>query len=183
MPGNDAAHRRWINEALAQYESRLVRYAARFTGNVELARDVVQDAFVKLCKEDRAKLDGHVAAWLYTVCRNRALDVMKKEGRMEALRQERAEAQADPAPGPQIRAARREEHALVLEVLATLPPNQQEAFRLKFEHGLSYREIGRVMNMPLSTVSYTITQALTAIRTRLRETLDIPQKNEGAPSP
>ncbi len=183
MPKHRRAHRAWIQNALARYERPLVRYAARFTGDLELARDIVQDAFLKLCKEDRAKLDGHLPAWLYTVCRNRALDVMKKEGRMEAVRADQAEALADTAPGPAARAAQLEEHALVLEVLATLPANQQEAFRLKFEHGLSYREISRVMDMPRSSVGYTISQALTAIRTRLRNTLDNSTTNEGAASP
>lgn len=183
MPKETASHAAWIRQALAQYERSLVRYAMRITGNVDVARDVVQDAFVRLCKEDRAKLDGYLAAWLYTVCRNRALDVMKKEGRMEALEQERAEAQADLAPGPSARAAHEEEHALVLEAVAALPPKQQEAFRLKFEHGLSYREISRVMDMPLSTVSYTMSQAVKAVRTQLRDTLDISTENKGAASP
>jgi RNA polymerase sigma-70 factor (ECF subfamily) len=180
MADDSPAQARWIREALDRFERPLVRYAARFTGDLELARDVVQDAFVKLCREDPAKLNGRLAPWLYTVCRNRALDVRKKEGRMQALKQYEAEARPDAAPGPGRRAIAREEHALVLEAVAALPANQQEAFRLKFEHGLTYRDISRVMNMPLSTVNYTIAQALTAVRARLRTTLDLPRTNERA---
>ena len=54
-----------------RYEGQLVRYAARITGDVERGRDVVQDAFLRLCREDRAKVDGHLAEWLFTVCRRR----------------------------------------------------------------------------------------------------------------
>ncbi len=97
---------------------------------------------------------------------------------MQALAPFQAEAQPDAAQGPGRRAIVREEHALVLEAVAALPANQQEAFRLKFEHGLTYRDISRVMNMPLSTVNYTIAQALNAVRTRLRGTLDLPRANE-----
>lgn len=176
----DPAKARWVREALDTYERPLVRYAARFTGDLDLARDVVQDAFIKLCREDPAKLNGRLAPWLYTVCRNRALDVRKKEGRMQALHQAEAEAWPDAGQGPGRRAIVREEHALVLEAVAALPANQQEAFRLKFEHGLTYRDIGRVMNMPLSTVNYTIAQALTAVRARLRGALDLPRVNERA---
>ncbi len=178
MADGNPARAEWVRQALETYERPLIRYAARFTGELESARDVVQDTFVKLCREDPAKLNGRLAPWLYTVCRNRALDVRKKEGRMQALRQTEAEARPDAAPGPGRRAIAREEHALVLEAVAALPANQQEAFRLKFEHGLTYRDIGRVMNMPLSTVNYTIAQALTAVRTRLRGTLDWPPTNE-----
>ena len=168
MSDRSGAHARWVGEALRRYEQPLVRYTLRITGNLETARDVVQDAFFKLCQEDRARLDGHMAQWLYRVCRNRALDVGKKEGRMQALDLRMAEAQAAPGPGPDVRAEVQEECALVLEALSALPEPQQEAFRLKFEHGMTYREIGSVMDMPLSTVSYTITQALGTIRARLR---------------
>ena len=168
MSDKSGAHARWVGEALRQYEQPLVRYTLRITGNLETARDVVQDAFFKLCQEDPGRLDGHMAQWLYRVCRNRALDVEKKEGRMQALDWQRAEALAAPEPGPDVRAEVREECALVLEALAALPGPQQEAFRLKFEHGLTYREICAVMDMPLSSVSYTITQALGTIRARLR---------------
>jgi len=174
------AHAQWVRQALDTYERPLLRYAARFTGDFDLARDVVQDAFVKLCREDPAKLNGRLAPWLYTVCRNRALDVRKKEGRMQALQQNEAEARPDGAPGPGRRAMAREEHALVLEAVAALPANQQEAFRLKFEHGLTYRDISRVMNMPLSTVNYTIAQALSAVRARLRGAIETPQIKERA---
>lgn len=160
-----------VGEALREYERPLVSYALGITGNLEQARDVVQDTFLKLCNQDTAKLDGHLAQWLYTVCRNRALDVRKKEGRMQALDQRMAEAQAAPEPGPNGRAERREEHGIALEVIGSLPNPQQEAFRLKFEHGLTYREIGGILDMPLSTVSYTITQALATIRVRMRTKL------------
>ena len=62
-----------VGEALREYERPLVSYALGITGNLEQARDVVQDTFLKLCNQDPAKLDGHLAQWLYTVCRNRAL--------------------------------------------------------------------------------------------------------------
>ena len=87
----ELASANWIRQALERYEKPLIRYACRITGDLETARDVVQDAFLRLCQADRAKVDGHLAAWLYTVCRNRAYDVRRKEGRMDALTQGRAE--------------------------------------------------------------------------------------------
>ena len=182
MSDRSGAHARWVGEALRRYEQPLVRYTLRITGNLETARDVVQDAFFKLCQEDRARLDGHMAQWLYRVCRNRALDVGKKEGRMQALDRQTAEAQAAPGPGPDVRAEVQEECALVLEALSALPEPQQEAFRLKFEHGMTYREIGSVMDMPLSTVSYTLTQALGTIRARLRTKIGTEFDGQRTPS-
>ena len=168
----------WVLEALERYEQRLLRYAARITGDLELARDVVQDTFLRLCGAERAEVDSHLAAWLYTVCRNRALDVRKKEGRMSPLDVAQAEARQDAVPGPDAVAERNETHALVLAVLDTLPENQQEAFRLKFENELTYREIGKTMDVSLGTVSNLIAGALTAIRERLRSETDLAQEVE-----
>ena len=81
---------RWIRSAVEAYERPLVRYAARITGDVERGRDVAQEAFLRLCRADRASIDGHLAEWLFTVCRNRALDVKRKEMRMATLPADRA---------------------------------------------------------------------------------------------
>ncbi len=166
----------WIESALDRYERPLLRFVTRMTGNVDLARDVVQDGFLKLCKTDRDKVEHRLAGWLFTVCRNRALDVMKKEGRMGRI--DDAQAVPDPASrgGPAQRAMLNETHNLVLEVLAELPADQQEAFRLKFEDQLTYREIGQVMGRSLGSVSKLLTSALGSVRDRLRGSATLVQE-------
>ncbi len=163
----------WIRQALERYEKPLIRYACRITGDLETARDVVQDAFLRLCQADRAKVDGHLAAWLYTVCRNRAYDVRRKEGRMDALTHGRAEVRSSDNPGPGAMAERREALAKVFDVLGELPEETQEAFRLKFEDELTYREISHVMGVSLGKVSNLIATALDTMRQRLQGELDL----------
>jgi RNA polymerase sigma-70 factor (ECF subfamily) len=67
----------WLRSALGRYERPLVRYAHRLTGDLETARDVVQDTFLTLCRQQPGSVDDHLGPWLFRVCRNRALDVMK----------------------------------------------------------------------------------------------------------
>lgn len=166
----------WVQAALARYERPLIRYAAGITGDLESARDVVQDTFLRLCAANRAQVDNHLAAWLYTVCRNRALDVRKKESRMEPLAAAQVETVESRAQAPSRVAAGHETHALVLEALTALPEQQQEAFRLKFQDELTYREIGQVMGVSLGTVSKLVAAALDAIRQQLRGKLDLTQE-------
>lgn len=166
----------WIRDALEQYERPLLRYVSRITGNIETAREVVQDAFLRLCQADRAKVDGHLAAWLYTVCRNRAYDVREKEGRMDALTEGRADRRPSSDPGPGAVAERHEALARVLDVLAELPGETQEAFRLKFEDELTYREISHVMGVSLGKVSSLIATALDTMRQRLQGEHDLAQE-------
>lgn len=54
--------------------------------------------------------------------------------------------------------------AAVLRALDDLPPPQQEVIRLKFQHGLSYREIAAVTEQPIGTVGYLIHVGLQTIR-------------------
>lgn len=50
----------WIAAAVEKYEAPLSRYAERLLGDAERARDVVQDTFLRLCRQDRDRVDGHL---------------------------------------------------------------------------------------------------------------------------
>jgi RNA polymerase sigma factor (sigma-70 family) len=163
------SHSTWIRDALERHEAPLVRYATRLLrGDVDRARDVVQDAFLKLCQAERSKVEGHLEAWLFTVCRNRAIDVTRKESRMGALDAKR-DSIASRDDGPGDLAARRHAHARVLELLEGLTPDQQQAFRLKFREHKSYREISAEMGTSLGRVSKLITTAMASIREGMAE--------------
>jgi RNA polymerase sigma factor (sigma-70 family) len=155
----------WIPLVLAEYEQPLTRYAAHITGDIEKAREVVQDTFLKLCRQKPAQIRDHLAQWLYTVCRNRALDVLRKERRMTGISE--AQLQAHSAEGPTA-LEKEEQLADVLAILGTLPANQQEVLRLKFQAELSYLEISRVTNLSVSNVGFLIHTGLKTIREKVR---------------
>ena len=46
----------WIRDVLEEYQAALTRYAMRITGDLEKARDVVQDTFLKLCRQEPARI-------------------------------------------------------------------------------------------------------------------------------
>jgi RNA polymerase sigma factor (sigma-70 family) len=158
----------WVHAALRQYEGPLTRYAAQITGDVERARDVVQDTFLKLCAEEPEKLAGRVPEWLYTVCRNRALDVQRKERRMTTLDNAAMETIASREPAPDAAAETRDSAGQVRRMLAALPPNQQEVVRLKFQNGLSYQEISRVTSLTVTNVGFLLHTALKTIRQQMQ---------------
>lgn len=163
----------WVRGALEQYEAPLIRYAVRMTGDLELARDIVQDTFLKLCTADPMRVDHHLAPWLYRVCRNRALDVLKKENRMQPLASGQAEARPSPAPAPRAVAEGHETEAAVRAAIEALPEKQREAFRLKFQDQMSYKEISEVTGFPVNNVRYLIHTSLKTMRDQLRGRLDL----------
>ena len=157
----------WIRSVLARHEGPLTRYAARITGDAESARDVVQETFMRLCGQDKAAVDGRVTQWLFTVCRNRAIDVRRKESRMKPLEQAVTESCETGDLGPVKAVENREATSAVLRLLATLPTNQQEVIRLRFQNSLSYREISKVTSLSVTNVGYLIHTAIKTIQQRL----------------
>jgi RNA polymerase sigma-70 factor (ECF subfamily) len=160
----------WVTTALDRYEGRLLRYAQRITGDADRARDVVQETFLKLCKEDPSTLNGRLAQWLYTVCRNHALDVRRKESRV-CVSADPPESSAGVSCGePSQTVEDRDSLELVLVELSRLSANQQECIRLKFQQGLSYREIGTITGLSVSNVGFLIHTGLKKVRERLTRT-------------
>ncbi|MGC3959737.1 MAG: sigma-70 family RNA polymerase sigma factor [Verrucomicrobiota bacterium] len=168
----EQAKAEWVRAALHEYEGALIRYAAQITGDLERARDVVQDTFLKLCAEDPARLDGHLREWLFTVCRNRARDVVRKEHRMKPLEDARLEITADGESSPADQAAANENSRQMERLVAALPDNQREVVRLKFQSGLSYKEISKVTDLSVSDVGFLIHTAMKTLRAEM-------QKEEG----
>ena len=158
----------WIRSALERFEAPLTRYAFGITGDLERARDVVQDTFLRLCSESPARLDGRVAPWLFKVCRNRALDVRKKEARTLSLEDGRSESWESLDPLPSAELETKEGMTRVLALLTTLPENQREVIRLKFQNELSYREISEITGLSTSNVGFLLHRGLRSLRELLQ---------------
>jgi DNA-directed RNA polymerase specialized sigma24 family protein len=67
-----------ITEALDNYESLLISYAWEITGDMESAKDSVQETFFRLSRQNLSDLQPRLRPWLFVVCRNCALDSMRK---------------------------------------------------------------------------------------------------------
>ena len=153
----------WLEAVVARYERPLCQYAYRLTGNFDAARDAVQDTFLKLCREGVLE-DDRVAPWLFRVCRNRCIDVLRKEKPMQPLTDLQAAVLPDPGRSPAEETGLRESVSLLLRKLAQLPANQAECIRLKFQHQMSYREIAAVTALSETNVGYLIHVGIQTLR-------------------
>jgi len=160
--------REWMRAVLERYEGPLVRYAARITGDLERGRDVAQETFLRLWRFSGEVGADHLAQWLFTVCRNRALDVRRKEGRMRRLTDRAAAGVVGREPGPLALIERHEAAQAALEALASLPDNQQEVIRLRLQEGFSYRQISGITGLTVSNVGFLIHVGMKRIREQLR---------------
>jgi RNA polymerase sigma-70 factor (ECF subfamily) len=167
MASSPAGRLERIRSALDQYQGRLIGFAARITGDLDSARDVVQDTFLRLCAQDLDEIGDHLPAWLFKVCRNRALDVRRKEGPLQPLDRSNG-----PAHGMSVDPQRLMEQSdnarLALAAIAELPAAQREVLRLRFQEELSYKEISAVTRHSVSSVGFLIHTGIQRVRRRLR---------------
>ena len=176
MPTPDATA---LSALLDRYERPLVRFAQSITGDMESARDVVQETFIKLARggmRDGASTGNgaspgddtrHTEAWLFTVARNGALDHQRRFSRIIPM--PLPEDRPCGAPGPAAVLERRESASSLFRLLDALSPNQREVIRLKFQNDLSYREIADVTQLSVTNVGFLLHTGLKKLRELLRE--------------
>ncbi len=153
-------------ETLQRYERPLIRYAHGYTGDLEDARDIVQDVFVKL-SQHLATLDHErLAPWLFTVCRNRALDHQRKHQRLVVMETATLDLETSADPAPNDAMEQRETATALRELIETLPVRQREAVRLKFIAGLDYQQISAAMQTSIGNVGYLIHHGVAALKTK-----------------
>lgn len=154
----------FFTQALARYERPLISYAKSITGDWDSAKDAVQETFLRLSRENLKELEPRLAAWLFAVCRTRAIDYHRKVVRFVAAPEGSLE--STPAEGlePHVELSQAEDRAQLSELLARLPENQREVVKLKFEAGLSYREISEVTKHSIGNVGFLLHTAIQTLR-------------------
>jgi RNA polymerase sigma-70 factor (ECF subfamily) len=152
---------------LARYEAPLIECARRITGDADRARDAVQETFLKLCAQSRPPDESGVAAWLFTVCRNAALDIQRRDRGMNRVHESALPHDSGDGIDPAATTELAEEGSRALRELSRLPASQQEALRLRFQGGLSYREIARVTGTSIGNVGFLIHVGMKTLQSRM----------------
>ena len=163
IPLSDEA---WLSLVFRDHQRPLMGYATHLMGDADRASDVVQDTFVRLCKQPREQVQDRVRQWLFAVCRNRAMDILKKENRMRTL-DDAGASQSSRDGDPQLVAQRRDSAEQAGSLINSLPKQQQEVIRLKVESEMSYREISELTGLSVSNVGYLLHTGLKSIRSHL----------------
>ncbi len=154
----------FVRAALARHREPLLRFAASLVGPSQ-APDVVQDTFLALCKAERSDVEERLAPWLFRVCKNRALDLLRERERLEPLGDD--DSAESPESGPSSSIERKQALSQLQSILKGLPEKQRMALHLKFSAGLSYKEIGEVMDLTVTNVGFILHTAIKSVREHL----------------
>ncbi len=164
--------------ALYDRHGRLV-YALAYAivGEAADAEEVVADAFGQAWRTagDYDPARGTVGAWLTTIARARALDLVRRRGRRRRTLERAAQAgdqglavPVASAEAPDRDLERGEARVLVRGALAALPEAQRRVIELAYFGGLSQSEIAAELRTPLGTVKTRMRAALDKLRATLR---------------
>lgn len=160
-----------VERAISEFESPLIGYAKTIVHDLDRARDVVQDTFIRLYQQDAGKVNDGLKSWLFTVCRNRALDVLRKEKRMVPTDEDLLAAQDSGTDSPATITVAQERVEQVKACISKLPENQATVILLKFEKGYSYQEISDQTGLSTGNVGFLIHTGMKRLRSILPDDL------------
>ncbi len=148
-----------------RHAGAVIAYAHRLCGDRCLAEDVAQEVFTTVWRKaatyrpDR----GAVAAWLYTLTRNKLVDLWRRSDRnreSEELNDQRL-----PQPDRESRDLR----ITLRQALTRVNPDQRRAIEMAYFQGLTYEEAASRLALPLGTLKSRIRLGLKAMREMLEE--------------
>src|SRR3989442_13804568 len=150
-----------LESLYARYGGLVYILALRIVGDPELAREVVQDTFLRSWEDARR---GRVPWWLMGIARNRAIDLLRSRSHQARLRERTTLPPAistalshDPAETVVARRA-------VLDALRELSEGQRRAIELAYYGGLTQTEIANELGEPLGTIKSRTREALERLR-------------------
>ena len=156
-----------------RYRTRVSRYVERFTHDIEDARDVTQDVFIKVYGAlDSFDPRFKFSTWLFRIAGNAAIDHLRRRRvRLPPLERpagENGEARAvDPPetrPNPHEELTRRRLREALSVAIDRLPDDYRELISLRHYGEMPYEEIAELKGMPLGTVKNKLFRARQALR-------------------
>ncbi|HLW47357.1 MAG TPA: sigma-70 family RNA polymerase sigma factor [bacterium] len=179
----------YTTEELARYDGIVQRYARhvyniayRMTGNEADARDLSQEAFLRVYRALRRVQPGApLESWLYRIVSNLYIDLLRRRprARVESLdapidtpRGEMVREFPDAAANPEAVFERRHIDAAIQEALSVLSQELRMVVVLSDVEGFAYEEIAAILRVPLGTVKSRLHRARQVLQMRLRPYVD-----------
>lgn len=143
---------------------KILRFATHFLHNEELARDVVQDVFLKLWqkKETLEKVEN-IEAYAMRMTRNRCLDMIRTN-KAVALDTETDRNLQNQTVDVHAKVELSEAANQIQAIIAKLPELQQKIIRLRDIEQLSYDEIAEVTKLKINTIRVNLSRARKKVR-------------------
>lgn len=179
-----AGNRAAFEELVRRYDREVLRLALNLMRRPEDARDVYQEAFLKVYRNiHRFRFECSFYTWLYRIVTNVCLDQLRRrqarpEDQAPELNSDRPEEaglsdfferqrEDRPTLDPERRLMGKEIEARIAAALRRLSPRERMVFEMKHYHGLKLRAIGEVLGTTEETVKNSLFRATRKLRHQL----------------
>jgi len=151
-----------LNHMVLTYEKDLLRLCCAYLRDVDLARDAVQETFLKAYRRmDKFEGKSSEKTWLMRIAINTCKDMLRGGW----FRHVDHTAQVENLPLPV--APPSAEHIALMSAIMALPPRQKEVILLHCDQGLNIRETARALGISPPAVINRLNKARTALRDAL----------------
>jgi RNA polymerase sigma-70 factor (ECF subfamily) len=162
-----------------RYQRRLTAFLGQLVGDLELARELSQEAFVRAWGAlDRFDPRYRFSTWLFRIAHNLGIDQLRRR-RLQTVSLYRTDSEGgevevvvpDLDKDPLGHLENRALAAELRQVIEELRPEYRELVLLRHFAGLSYQEIADIKEMPLGTVKNKLFRAHSVLRKALADFL------------
>ncbi len=155
-----------FEEIVFRYEKLIFSIAMRMFNNVEDAKDITQEVFIKIYKNMEGAMGrGSFKSWICTVTTNTSIDELRKRKRKKTVPMEKSQEFVDQEPVPLEQIINDEKKVLIENAIDKLSPEEKQIVILRDVQTLSYDEIKDSLNLTLGTVKSRIFRARKKLQT------------------
>ncbi|OLY93835.1 RNA polymerase sigma-70 factor, ECF subfamily [Cnuella takakiae] len=148
-----------------RYYPQLYRAAWQQLGCHEYAEEMAQEVLVQLYQKRTAiGSTEHLSGYLFTLLRNRMVDLYRQQKRKQNLDLKLRQKQSIVTPPAELALESKQLAQDIEQTISRLPEKCRVVFRLSREQNLSNQEIADKMNLSVSTVEKHIAKALKKLR-------------------
>lgn len=149
-------------------KNKLFRFALRFLGNEDEAKDIVQEVFVRVWngREQMNEIQNW-EAWCMRVTRNLSLDRIRAMARRQTQPLEDGYAVRHDSMTPHESTEMLESMNRIGQFIAALPEKQRQIIHLRDVEGYSYNEICEIMELDMNQVKVNLFRARNAVREKM----------------
>jgi len=179
LAGNQEA----FEALVSRYKKSLFALIYHYVGEYHEAHDVMQQVWLQLYLSlATLRPHLHIKPWLFTVARNRSLDLLRRKRLLSFSEVETGNeedkaasliATPDTSPTPEELAERHDLQQDIQRAIQALPHKYRSVVLLYYGEQLNFSEIGQALNMPVSTVKTQFHRAKPFLRAVLTAQLHI----------
>jgi RNA polymerase sigma-70 factor (ECF subfamily) len=146
-------------------KNKLFRFALKFLGNEEEAKDIVQEVFIRVWNgRDKMNEVQNWEAWCMRITKNLSLDRIRTITRKQTHPIEEGYQIRQESLSPHESTEMQESIIRIDQFIAALPEKQRQVIHLRDVEGYSYNEICEILELDMNQVKVNLFRARNAVR-------------------